>query len=92
MVVSGVGYGGEPNVILGGGRAWVCPAIQKVQRIPLQVMTIKVVTERVYTIQGVPLSVNGTAQVKINSENDLMLKTAAEQFADKTVDEISSGE
>ena len=36
---------------------------QTVQRIPLNTMTLSILTERVYTSQGVPISVVGTAQV-----------------------------
>ena len=57
----------------------------------------------VYTSQGVPISVNGTAQVqgvwhykvswsqvKINGSNKEMLKFAAEQFGSKSVEEVST--
>ncbi len=37
--------------------------LQTVQRIPLNTMTLSILTERVYTSQGVPISVVGTAQV-----------------------------
>jgi len=66
----------------------VCPCIQTVQRIPLNTMTLEVQSPRVYTSQGVPISVVGTAQVKINGSNEEMLAYAAEQFGGKPVDEI----
>ena len=71
--------GGKPSFIT-GGRALVFPCIQTVQRIPLNTMTLEVHSPRVYTIQGVPISVIGTAQVKINGSNEKMLEFAAEQF------------
>ena len=43
-------------------------------------MTLEVYSPRVYTMQGVPISVIGTAQVKINGSNEKMLEFAAEQF------------
>ncbi len=61
MVISGLFYG-RPGVIV-GGRALVCPCVQLVQRIPLVTMTLKIDSPRVYTIQGVPISVTGVAQV-----------------------------
>merc|ERR1719376_1612936 len=56
--------------------------------IPLNTMTLEVHSPRVYTSQGVPISVVGTAQVKINGSNEEMLAFAAEQFGGKPVDEV----
>ena len=58
------------------------------QRIPLNTLTLLIKSENVYTSQGVPVSVTGVAQVKINGENDEMVRTAAEQFGSKSEDEI----
>jgi len=87
LVISGMFQGGSPSYIT-GGRAIVCPCIQTVQRIPLNTMTLSILTERVYTSQGVPISVIGTAQVKINGSSKEMLESAAEQFGGKHEDEI----
>ncbi|CAH1710526.1 unnamed protein product [Aphis gossypii] len=51
-------------------------------------MTIQVDSPKVYTIQGVPLSVTGIAQVKIQGQNEEMLLTACEQFLGKPKEEI----
>ena len=51
-------------------------------------MTLKVTSPKVYTVQGVPLSVTGIAQVKITSSNEEMLRAAVEQFIDKEPKEI----
>ena len=64
------------------------PCIQNVLRIPLNTMTLEVRSPRVYTEKGVPISVVGTAQVKINGDQTEMLELAAEQFGGKSVDEI----
>jgi len=48
----------------------------------------EVKTPRVYTSKGVPISVVGTAQVKINGASEEMLSYAAEQFGGKDVNEI----
>ena len=79
--------GGKPTFIV-GGRAIVCPCIQTIQRIPLNSMTLEVNSPRVYTSLGVPISVVGTAQVKINGSSEEMLSYAAEQFGGKEVKEI----
>ncbi len=91
LVISGFGYGDDPSIIV-GGRAIVIPCLQKVQRLPLATMTLVVVSPRVYTSQGVAISVTGVAQVKVNGSSDEMLKAAVEQFADKSEDEISHSE
>merc|ERR1719367_2348417 len=39
-------------------------------------MTLKVSSPKVYTMQGVPLSVTGIAQIKIQGHNDEMLRAS----------------
>ena len=73
-----------------GGRAVVFPCIQTVQKLKLSTITLLTTTPKVYTQQGVPLSLTGVAQVKINGKNPEMLKAAAEQFGDKDEDDIST--
>merc|ERR1712154_751747 len=87
LVISGMCQGGKPTFI-SGGRALVFPCIQTVQRIPLNTMTLEVHSPRVYPSQGVPISVIGTAQVKINGSSEQMLEFAAEQFGGKPPHEI----
>ena len=71
-----------------GGRMFVLPIIQMAQMLSLEVMTLAVNTARVYTKEGVSVSVDGIAQVKVGrSEN--AIRTAAEQFLGKTVTEIA---
>lgn len=88
LVISGVCYGRNPLTIV-GGRAIVLPGLQLVQRIPLSTMTLIIRSDKVYTSQGVPISVTGVAQVKINGSNDEMLRAAAEQFGSKSSEEIT---
>merc|ERR1719260_418050 len=51
-------------------------------------MTLEVHSPRVYTSQGVPISVVGTAQVKINGASEDMIVAACEQFGDKSDEEV----
>lgn len=51
-------------------------------------MTLQVESPCVYTSQGVPISVTGIAQVKIQGQNEDMLLTACEQFLGKNETEI----
>jgi len=87
LVVSGMFQGGKPSFKV-GGRSLVFPCIQTIQKIPLNVMTLEIVTKRVYTAKGVPISVVGTAQVKINGSSEEMLAFAAEMFGDKSTEEV----
>lgn len=86
IIVSGC-FHRKPLIVVGGW-AFVCPCVQKIQRLPLALMTLSVNSPRVYTVHGVPLSVTGIAQVKITSNNEDMLRAAAEQFADKKTEAI----
>ena len=52
-------------------------------------MTLSVNTKKVYTCQGVALSVVGTAQVKINGSSEDMIRYAAEQFGSKSPEELT---
>lgn len=47
-------------------------------------MTLQVESPKVYTNQGVPISVTGIAQVKIQGQNEEMLLNACEQFLGKS--------
>lgn len=51
-------------------------------------MTLVIESPRVYSQQGVPISVTGIAQVKIQGGNADMLRAACEQFLGKTEEEI----
>ncbi|XP_064095789.1 flotillin-1-like isoform X3 [Macrobrachium nipponense] len=87
LVISGCCYHGKPLTVV-GGRAFVWPCIQMLQRISLNVMTLNVESPRVYTAQGVPISVTGIAQVKVQGQYEEMLLAACEQFLGKTEGEI----
>jgi flotillin len=63
--------------------------LERVDDLSLELMTIDVVTTKVYTAQGVPVTVDGVAQVKIGSD-DVSIITAAEQFLSKKVDQIKN--
>ncbi|RWS29963.1 Flotillin-1-like protein [Leptotrombidium deliense] len=86
LVVSGCCH--SRPLMVPGGRVFVWPWIQKVQKISLNTMTLTIESPRVYTQQGVPISVTGIAQVKIQGQNADMLRAACEQFLGKTEYEI----
>ena len=89
MVISGIFH--SPPTVIRGGRALVCPCIQVIQRLPLTTMTVVIDTPKVYTNQGVAISVVGVAQVKCNSEHPEMLSAAAAQFGSMSLHQISNG-
>ena len=80
------GGGTQPKVVV-GGRTIVLPIFHRSQRLPLSVMTLHVKTENVYTGEGVAVSVDGVAQVKV-ARSEEAIRTAAQQFLGKTELEV----
>jgi len=70
-----------------GGGAFIFPLLERVDILSLEVVTLDFTTPEVYTKPGVPIVVDGVAQVKIKGDES-SIRTAAEQFLGKTVDEI----
>jgi flotillin len=70
-----------------GGGAFIFPLLERVDVLSLEVMTLDFTTPEVYTKPGVPIVVDGVAQVKIKGDEG-SIRTAAEQFLGKTVQEI----
>jgi len=77
-----VGY----RVIKGGG-TFVWPVKEQIRRMSLELMNLDVRTPEVYSIHGVPISVEATTQVKIKGD-DLSIMTAAEHFLSRSKDDI----
>src|SRR5579859_1105667 len=76
--------------IVKGGGVFVWPVFEKVDILSLELLTIDVQQEQdVYTSKGVPVRVDGVAQIKVKGD-DISIATAAEQFLSKTTDEIKS--
>ena len=84
LIISGRG---ESFSIITGGRKFVVPVIERADYLSLELMTIDVTTPDVPTLEGVPVTVEGVAQIKIgNDENSI--RTAAVQFLSKDQDQI----
>jgi flotillin len=75
--------------IVKGGGTFVWPIFEKVDRLSLELLTIDVQTPEVYTSKGVPVKVDGVAQIKIKGD-DISIATAAEQVLSKSIEEIKS--
>ncbi|XP_012945240.1 flotillin-1 isoform X1 [Aplysia californica] len=86
MVVSGCCH--SQSIFIPGGRVFVWPGIQKLQRLSLNTMTLTIESPNVYTQMGVAISVTGIAQVKIQGGNDKLLQAACELFLGKSEREI----
>lgn len=81
------GGGREPKVTV-GGRIIVLPIFFKAQSLSLEVMTLAVETAKVYTKEGVAITVDGVAQVKVARAEEA-IRTAAQQFIGKPQREIA---
>ncbi|MGA2176687.1 MAG: SPFH domain-containing protein [Verrucomicrobiota bacterium] len=75
--------------IVKGGGTFVMPVVEKVDVLSLELLTIDVQTPEVYTSKGVPVRVDGVAQIKIKGD-DISIATASEQVLSKTIDEIKN--
>ncbi|KAJ8389464.1 hypothetical protein AAFF_G00120020 [Aldrovandia affinis] len=87
MVVSGLCR--SPPLMIVGGRVFVVPCFQRIQRISLNTLTLNVKSDKVYTQHGVPISVTGIAQMKVQGQNKEMLAAACQMFLGKTEHEIA---
>uniref|UniRef100_A0A8C9XFL2 Flotillin n=1 Tax=Sander lucioperca TaxID=283035 RepID=A0A8C9XFL2_SANLU len=87
MVVSG--FCRSPPLMIPGGRVFVIPCVQQLQRISLNTLTLNVKSDKVYTRHGVPISVTGIAQMKIQGQNKQMLAAACQMFMGKSEAEIA---
>lgn len=73
--------GNKVKIIRGGG-TFVLPVFQQAEPLSLLSSKLEVTTPEVYTEQGVPVIVDGTAIIKIGSSVE-EIATAAEQFLGK---------
>jgi len=71
-----------------GGADMVIPLFHTWNTLSLEVMTLDVTTPEVYTVQGVPIIVDGVAQIKIRKD-EASLHAAAERFLGKQSEEIA---
>jgi flotillin len=72
-----------------GGGTIVWPIIEKVDRMSLEMITLDIKTPEFYTKFGVPIQVDGVAQIKVKGD-EISIRTAAEQFLSKDIQEIQT--
>src|SRR6202789_3176351 len=72
-----------PRIIKGSG-AVIFPVVESCRQLSLELMSFDVAPQQdLYTKQGVAVTVEAVAQIKVRSDNESIL-TAAEQFLSKT--------
>jgi flotillin len=87
LVFSGVGDGTKGYRFVKGGRGWRVPLIERVDRMDLSNMIIDVVVQNAYSDGGIPLTVQGVANVKVAS-HEPALSNAVERLLGKSREEI----
>jgi flotillin len=75
--------------IVKGGGTFIIPVVEKADVLSLELLTIDVQTPEVYTSKGVPVKVDGVAQIKVKGD-DVSIATASEQFLSKNVEAIKN--
>src|SRR5262245_42206719 len=90
IISGGRGEQGRGFRIRRGGGTFVVPFIEEAKTLSLEVMTIHVHTPEVYTLRGVPVQVDGIAQIKVDSADEALIATAAEQFLGRSADDIKN--
>jgi flotillin len=77
--------------IINGGGTVVLPLIEEARDLSLELMSFDVAPQQdLYTKQGVAVSVEAVAQIKVKSDH-VSIRTASEQFLNKTPQQRESG-
>jgi flotillin len=83
-------YGFRKPRIIKAGAAVIFPVVETCRELSLELMSFDVAPQQdLYTKQGVAVTVEAVAQIKVRSDNESIL-TAAEQFLSKTPDQRES--
>lgn len=90
IISGGRGSKGRGFRIVRGGGTFVVPFLEEAKSLSLEVMTIHVHTPEVYTLRGVPVQVDGIAQIKVDSSDENLIATAAEQFLGRSQDDVKN--
>ena len=75
--------------IFHGGGTFVRPLIERVDIMSVELMTLEIRTPEFFTKFGVPIVVDGIAQIKVRSEDPVAVATAAEMFLSKSAAEMN---
>lgn len=72
-----------------GGGTFVVPLRERVDVMSVELMTLEIRTPEFFTKFGVPIVVDGIAQIKVRSEDPVAVATAAEMFLSKSAREMN---
>jgi flotillin len=72
-----------------GGGTFVLPLRERVDVMSVELMTLEIKTPEFFTKFGVPIVVDGIAQIKVRSDDPLAVATAAEMFLSKSKQEMN---
>lgn len=88
--ISGGCFGGSSKKYLSGDWGWAWWLVSDVKKISLQIITLKPSCEKVETRTGVPLFIDGIAQVRVmySKKNNTLLEKACENFMGRTHGEM----
>jgi flotillin len=73
--------------VVRGGAALRVPVLERVEYLSLNIMSIQLKIQRAYTKEGVPVTVEAVANVKIAGD-DMSLRSAAERFLGMSSEQI----
>ena len=83
-----IAVGPKGTKVIAGGSLFVNPLSEKYQIFPLELMSFEVAPEHaLYTAQGISVTAEAITQVKVNSDQQASIRTAAEQFLSKSQQE-----
>lgn len=85
LIFYGRNKGSQP--MLGGGRRWVIPLLEEVDRMPMNTIPIEIQVTNAYSRGGIPLDVHAVANVKISNEPE-RVNNAIERFMGRDRDEL----
>jgi len=72
-----------------GGGTFVLPVREQTNRMSVELMTLEIQTPEFFTKYGVPIVVDGIAQIKVRSDDPVATATAAEMFLSKSRHEMN---
>lgn len=73
--------------ILAGGGTFIWPVFERLDLLSMELMTLDVQTPEIYTLHGVPVMVDGVAQIKVRGDES-SVSTAAQQLLSKGKAEV----
>lgn len=89
MVKYGKGVGPEGFKLITGGAAFVMPVLQKAKNLPLDAFQVPVSVKNVPSEEGVLVTVEAIASLKIGTEQEL-LAAAVRRFLNSTMEQIKN--